>query len=337
MGGLRLLATCFALTFLGLQAGAAEMPTQDVKGSKDHPMLSRYAGSKIVGYRVKTFDEDWLPAGRKKDDADPPFEKVLRLEGKITKIAYNFAPDRSSLEVMRNFKAALQAAGFSTVFACDKEECGDRGFRDEMFGGNDKKVDSGEFNLGGDNWVPFSHGRDPRYVLASATRPDGATVHLMVCVVGPPDAGDLGGVYVEVVESAAMDTSKVSAKLNADQMSKSLATEGRVAVYGIYFDTDKTDIKSESKPALDEMAKLLKSDPGLAVYIVGHTDNQGPIAHNIDLSQRRADAVVKALVGSYQVPQSKLMGRGVASLAPVASNDNDAGRAKNRRVELVKQ
>jgi outer membrane protein OmpA-like peptidoglycan-associated protein len=326
---------CFALAFVSLQAGAAEMPKQDIKDSKDHPMLSRYVGSKITGYKVVTFDEDSLPAGREKDDANPSFEKVLRLEGKITKISYNFPGQRSTLEVMRNFKSALQAAGFNTLFACDKEACGER-FADAMFGER-KKIDGSELQIGGDAWHPFNHDRDPRYVLASAARPDGGTVHLLVYVVGAPSAGDLGAAYVEVVESAAMDTNKVSANLSADQMSKSLATEGKVAVYGIYFDTDKTDIKPESKPALDEMAKLLKGDPRLAVYIVGHTDNQGAIVHNTDLSQRRADAVVKALLGNYQVPQRQLMSRGVASLAPVASNDDEAGRAKNRRVELVKQ
>ena len=119
-------------------------------------------------------------------------------------------------------------------------------------------------------------------------------------------------------------------------MQKSLAESGRVAIYGVYFDTDKAVVKPESKAALDEMGKLLNANPNLKVYVVGHTDNQGTLAGNMDLSQKRADAVVKALEAGYKIPAARLSPR-VASLAPVAANDAEAGRAKNRRVELVSQ
>jgi outer membrane protein OmpA-like peptidoglycan-associated protein len=125
--------------------------------------------------------------------------------------------------------------------------------------------------------------------------------------------------------------------LDAGAMQKALAESGKVAIYGVYFDTDKADIKSESKEELDQMAKLLKSDGSLKVHVVGHTDNAGTLAHNEALSQQRADAVVKALTGQYHIDAKRLDAHGVASLAPVASNDDDAGRARNRRVELVKQ
>jgi outer membrane protein OmpA-like peptidoglycan-associated protein len=85
------------------------------------------------------------------------------------------------------------------------------------------------------------------------------------------------------------------------------------------------------------MAKLLNTNPSLKVYIVGHTDNQGQFAHNAELSQKRAEAVVQALTSTYHVAPARLTGKGVASLAPVASNSDDAGRAQNRRVELVQQ
>jgi outer membrane protein OmpA-like peptidoglycan-associated protein len=71
--------------------------------------------------------------------------------------------------------------------------------------------------------------------------------------------------------------------------------------------------------------------------VVGHTDNVGQLPANLDLSHRRADAVVKILSTKYSIAASRLDAQGVGPLAPVASNDSDAGRAKNRRVELVKQ
>ena len=121
-------------------------------------------------------------------------------------------------------------------------------------------------------------------------------------------------------------------------MQKSLAESGRVAVYGVCFDTDKAEVKPESKAALDEMGKLLNANPNLKVYVVGHTDNQGTLAGNMDLSQKRADAVVKALEAGYRSrPRACRHAAWLASLAPVAANDAEAGRAKNRRVELVSQ
>src|SRR5260370_22786794 len=134
-----------------------------------------------------------------------------------------------------------------------------------------------------------------------------------------------------------MESGKVAANLTADQMAESITAEGKVAVYGIYFDTDRADIKPESKPTLDEMARLLRTNPKLSVYIVGHTDSQGTFEHNLDLSHRRAEAVVKSLAVDYKVPQPQAVAKGVASLAPVASNETEAGRARNRRVELVRQ
>jgi OmpA-OmpF porin, OOP family len=116
-----------------------------------------------------------------------------------------------------------------------------------------------------------------------------------------------------------------------------LQADGKIALYGLFFDTGKAEVKAESKPQLDEMAKLLQGQPALKVYIVGHTDSQGGLEANLALSQQRAQAVVAALAGAYKVDAKRLQARGVASLAPVASNANDAGRARNRRVELVIQ
>jgi outer membrane protein OmpA-like peptidoglycan-associated protein len=134
-----------------------------------------------------------------------------------------------------------------------------------------------------------------------------------------------------------MEADKVSASLSSEDMSKGLASEGKVALYGLYFDTDKAEVKSESKPQLTQMAALLQKDTSLKVYIVGHTDNQGQLSRNVTLSQQRADAVVKALVTDYKINAARLVAKGVASFSPVASNDSSEGRAKNRRVELVKQ
>ena len=314
----------------------ANMPPKDtVKEGKDHPLVTRFAESRLVGYEVKEFDEVELTAGKRvanKNDR-AAFQDKLTLEGKYTRIAYNYPKNRSSLEVIRNYQAALEKAGLKPVFSCAKEACGE-GFGDFFL----NKHLNNHFVKGGEAyWSPFNYGRnDVRYLLAKGTTADGTPVHVAVYVVSPIQ-DNLGGIYQQVVEGKPMETGKVSASLNADDMAKSIAADGKVAVYGVYFDTGKSDVKPESKPALGEMAKLLQQNPQLKVYVVGHTDNQGALAANLDLSQKRADAVVKALSGEYKVDGKRLAAKGVASYAPVASNDADAGREKNRRVELVKQ
>lgn len=108
-----------------------------------------------------------------------------------------------------------------------------------------------------------------------------------------------------------------------------------MAIYGIYFDTNSAEIKPESKPALEEIGKLLRNNPDLKLLVVGHTDNVGDFDFNLQLSQRRAEAVVRALVREQGVAVSRLRSHGVSFAAPVATNDDEEGRAKNRRVELV--
>jgi outer membrane protein OmpA-like peptidoglycan-associated protein len=124
--------------------------------------------------------------------------------------------------------------------------------------------------------------------------------------------------------------------VDADAMAKSIASQGTVALYGIYFDTGKAELKPESGPTLDEIAKLLQTETGLKLYVVGHTDSVGGFDSNMDLSRKRAQAVAQELGDKYGIARSRLKSAGVGFLAPVASNDDEEGRALNRRVALVK-
>jgi outer membrane protein OmpA-like peptidoglycan-associated protein len=124
---------------------------------------------------------------------------------------------------------------------------------------------------------------------------------------------------------------------NAAALSGGLSSNGHAVVNGILFDTGKAEVKPESAPALVEVAKLLKQDPKLKLYVVGHTDNVGVLAANMDLSKRRAAAVVQLLITQYAVTAERLQAYGDGPYAPIASNDTEDGRTVNRRVELVKQ
>jgi outer membrane protein OmpA-like peptidoglycan-associated protein len=136
------------------------------------------------------------------------------------------------------------------------------------------------------------------------------------------------------VEREAMKQDVVA---DAAAWANDLNTTGHVAVGGIYFDTGKSELKGESEQAIGEIAKLLKSDPGLKVFVVGHTDNTGAVDHNVTLSQNRAQAVMQALIRDHGIAAARLRSYGCGPFAPVSSNDTEEGRAKNRRVELVKQ
>ncbi len=162
------------------------------------------------------------------------------------------------------------------------------------------------------------------------SRPSGEYWGQVGCGAG--SAAECTAVQHKIVRIAAMEQSVV---VSADQIQKSLADSGKVVFYGIFFDTDKALIKPESAPTLVEMAKFLKANMATKVFVVGHTDNQGALDHNQKLSRDRAAAVVNALAANHGVARERLTPDGVGPLAPVAANDAEAGRAKNRRVEMV--
>ncbi|HEX7615632.1 MAG TPA: OmpA family protein, partial [Thermoanaerobaculia bacterium] len=118
---------------------------------------------------------------------------------------------------------------------------------------------------------------------------------------------------------------------NADALSSGLAATGHVEVPRIFFDFHKADIKPESGPALEQVAKLLKKSPVLKVWVVGHTDWVGSAEANTALSTARAAAVVKALTQQFGIVRGRLAPQGVGPYAPVATNTTDEGRVKNQR------
>lgn len=132
-------------------------------------------------------------------------------------------------------------------------------------------------------------------------------------------------------------TMKQEIEADAAALGTSIRNEGRIAVYGIQFDTGKSDIKPASEATLQEIAKMLRAQPALKLHVVGHTDNVASLDLNLKLSKARAEAVVQALTSRLGIATGRLIPHGVGPVAPIASNDSEAGRAKNRRVELVKQ
>ncbi len=139
---------------------------------------------------------------------------------------------------------------------------------------------------------------------------------------------------LDIVEKGEMQQEIVA---TAEGMTGEITTTGHTAMYGIYFDTGKSEIKPESESSLKEIAKMLKQNVTMKLFVVGHTDNIGGIGANMTLSKARAESVVKELTTKHGVSAGQLESHGVGSLAPVAPNATEDTRALNRRVELVAQ
>ena len=145
-------------------------------------------------------------------------------------------------------------------------------------------------------------------------------------------SGGCGAIQHQIIRVAGMDLSVV---VSSEQIAKAMGDEGKVVFYGIYFDTDKATLKAESTPTLAEMAKWLNTNASQKVFIVGHTDMQGAVERNRQLSRDRAASVIAALTKDHGIKADRLTAEGIGPLAPVASNADEAGRARNRRVEMV--
>ena len=301
------------LLLLALSLGAmtnASAQTRDVAGAKDYPGIGRFGGSVITGYQVKDFDAARMQGAAFKDGQPT---NARRLEGRITRIAYRTNPGPSILEVSRNFETQLAKAGFETLLACDVDACGGIPFSEAIDALPIPQM-----------WVD---GFNYRY-FAGRKLDAGRETYASVIV-----SENNRDIYAQLVvaELGAMENKMVDAAV----MAKGLRETGRIALYGIYFDTDRAEVKPESRPTLEQIAKLLTAQVALSVFIVGHTDNQGPFAYNLDLSRRRAEAIAAELVKNYGIGAPRLRTAGVGLLAPVGSNATEAGRALNRRVELV--
>jgi len=279
----------------------------------EHPLVKKYPGSESMGGppSVREFDEFELSVGPITKAGKPA--KTQHLEGRIFSADYRNPANRSVLEIYKNYEQALTRAGFQSLYACNGPECG-----------------------AGQQGEAHPTLRDPsyvrRYLAAKLSRPEGDVyVSLAVQAQDPRQTGDT---MLDVIEVNPMESKNL---VDVAALSDSVMRTGHAAVYGIYFDTGKADVKPESDAALKEIAKLLQQDTKLKLYVVGHTDNQGALDANMDLSMRRANAVIQALTSKYGAAGARLKPLGDGPSAPVASNDSEDGRAKNRRVELVKQ
>ncbi|WP_269630660.1 OmpA family protein [Pelomonas sp. BJYL3] len=323
----------------------ADVPAADVPGGNDHPVLRRFTGSVLVGFAQQDWEQSSFPDASGVAKNGDKFANPQTLEGKITRLFYLAPLDKGPLEVFRNHQQALQAAGFKTVWTCESKEQGctkayfalDKNQR--LRGMSWAKGDLPNMSKpSGGRWsLEASITTDGGRMLAGQLTQGGRTLHLLLYTsLAQNDYTHRTATYIEIIEPKAMPTGQVT--VDAGAIGQGLKAEGKVALYGLFFDTGKSEVKPESQAQLAEMAQVLKADPKLRVFIVGHTDNVGGFEANQVLSLARAQAVVAALgKPPYGIEASRLSAKGAANIAPLASNADEDGRARNRRVEMVLQ
>ena len=315
-----------ALLALALAGRAADLP-----GSQDPAGVKRYTGSEIIGYRAPKFDEFLLPLGPPTALDPPAYAKSLKTEGLLSRYTYLAPPNRTPAELFRNYQLEFQRLGLITLY---QKGAGERGWFGPTLGQTADEDQLGQI---------LAYNESQERVLVAKSK-DAKPVYYYIFVTSYKD----GVIPTALQESVSKDRSLAEliviapealqqnmTLLNAAEMSKALADAGKVAIYGINFDTDKDTLRPDSEPALKEIGKLLAASPGLKLHVVGHTDDQGKPDYNLDLSRRRALAVTRALMSGSGIAANRLDSFGCGPYAPVASNGSEEGRTKNRRVELV--
>lgn len=281
--------------------------------AEEPPLFSSYPNSVFMTKKVNEFMGFNFPLSVAADDQN--FAEEQRVEGHLSQYAYEIASGASALQVFRNYEQALKKAQAEILFSCMDRACIGK---DEI---------PFMYVMGQRNHLAVSH-EDQSFGYITAQLSHEGESYYVALIAG--QFKDYTRYELVVVRQAEMVTDLVT----VSEIKESLFKQGKIALYGIYFDTGKATIKQESEPTLVNIKGFLSQHPDVSVYLVGHTDYMGGYGYNLDLSKRRADAVVDALV-KKGVSAGRLQSEGVGPLAPVATNENDKGRKKNRRVELV--
>ena len=303
----------------------------DKAGCEDHPLITRFPQSHIKWCDTQKFSSYHVAVG--KVSGYRTIDKWIDLEGKVTRLYYEYEGASTMSEVYQNYRNAIQRAGFTTLAQGFKpqrnvsKEVGGSGYVATAYIKNPVPPNSG---------VMLFHGTSSAggkgYIAAKLERASG-NVYVVVAVYQHTAKEVV--MLVDIIEEDALEDGKID--VDPDYIAKQIEQFGSVSLYGIYFDFDKATIQKESAPALQAVADYLKANPAIELYIIGHTDMKGSLPYNLGLSEKRAQAVVNALVSQYQIKADRLVGQGVGPLAPKSTNRTEAGRKLNRRVELVEK
>jgi OOP family OmpA-OmpF porin len=310
-----------------LLAGLARAaPAQDTPATPDP---GAPVGAVATAHSDRTFDRYALPVG--------PYTagkaNAREVQGRVIWSGFRLeTPEVTTADVMAGYRARLHELGFEPIFDCTTTACGGFDFRFavQLLPAPAMLIDTADFAQysASRGARPGAAGSAMNFVSVLVSRLLGA-IYIQTVLVAPGESGI-------VLDAAPHPDAGAPVILAQDEkmLIDRLTEFGHVPVQGLVFETGGAELSDSSTAALEILAQLLMHNPDLAVVIVGHSDNAGPLDTNIALSKRRAEAVRSALI-DRGVAASRLEAHGVGFLAPVASNTTDAGRTLNRRVELV--
>ena len=278
------------------------------------PFIKPFPGAQETDRSTRPFDGYWMPLGRLSGEAQAA--RVQSLDGRWTHSAFLTPAGRTVTEVMRHYEQQIADAGLEVVYACKGTECGEGGRRSN-----------------GD-WWPLSEHR--QFLVARLVRPTGdlwVSMHVHARLATAPVIQELD--MIEAKPPPVPPPPRNEADVAT--LEQELKSEGRVVLHTLEFVDRRPAVLPASQPVIGAIADLLARDPALRLYVVVHDDDSAPAAASLDLTKKRATAVVSTLTRQYHIPGGRLLAAGVGAFAPIASNRTEEGRAVNRRVELVVQ
>lgn len=332
------------LIFIAAAMSICPAQTPDYPGTADYPLIKRVTGSHIY-YGRKT-DYDRLKLALEKVEWNAPEMrnnpyKSVTVEGRRLTNWYAMPQGMSVLEVWRNYEQELREQGFEILFSAEGADAETPGYNNMI--ARDVLGITGTYGTPetSSDWPLQTNDDKKAAYIAAKKSTDTGDVFASVYIIYNATRTKSGGIEAPAdVVLARLDVCEVKQReqrmtlVTSAEMNNEISLNGKVALYGILFDFNSSDIKPESAETLDEISKLLKENPKLNILVVGHTDAVGSFEYNKNLSQKRAESVVKSLVDKG-ISRERLFPVGVSFAAPVATNATEDGRAKNRRVELV--
>ena len=327
----------FGFAIIFILPTLTQAQSSDKRGSSDHPLIERFPDTRIRSYRKTDYARLSLPTGpvpkaesrEEKRAAMPPTTAV---EGELTQILYKAnSKETSPLRVYRSYEAAFKKSGFTPLFVCESDkECGEK-FVVKTYLHSDaarrnafQSLNAGNLRRDEDYffWSGYAKSANQDYALTLLVAKRAATN-------SPTD------VALEIVAIESLEIEDLAVDLSVEKIDSSIKNTGRVILDGIFFDFNKATLTAKSRNSIGVIAEYLRNNPNENYYVVGHTDNVGELAYNMEFSAQRAAAVIAELVENEKIAKTRLREAGSGPLNPVASNGTDEGRALNRRVELV--
>ena len=296
-----------AVVMLPLLVAVPALAQEDAENCKDYPLFTRMPNTYINDCKTLQFDMRGFPVGPPISADNNGMTKIVEVEGVVYRISYvqkdGATTPPSGLQILRNFENATKKAG-GTIEGSYPGWC-KAGYDPER--------------------MPQMGNGCMSYALTAKFVKGGKETWLFMQA-----GGDDGSYLMTVAEREEMKQD-----ISVTEMADALSKDGFVTLY-VNFDTGQSTIKPDSGETLDAPAAALKLAADLKVEVAGHTDNVGTPEANLKLSQERAQAVMAALV-ERGIPAARLTAKGYGQTTPIADNRTEDGRAKNRRVELVKQ